>query len=100
MLGSDVVYVFPLVVGVLSRSESKALTVPFVAHSILDSTPRPPPAPGIEWLALGTPHESLPHDVSIILRSKGMKLGDPLFCHRNTTSSAKDKYSFRSHLVG
>lgn len=39
VLCSDVVYLFPLDVGVSSRSESSPLPVPFVTYCILDSDP-------------------------------------------------------------
>lgn len=42
VLCSDVIYVFPLDVGVPPRSESSPLPVPFVTHCILDGDPPPP----------------------------------------------------------
>lgn len=99
VLCSDVVYIFPLDVGDPSRSESSPLPVPFVTYCFLD---RDPPPSSSSSYCLGCPWdppESLPRDVSVVLRSEGMKLGNPLSCHQNTVSSVKDKYVFRSHSV-
>lgn len=41
VLCSDVIYVFPLDVGVPPCSESSPLPVPFVTHCILDGDPPP-----------------------------------------------------------